>query len=327
MFLFNQKPNIQENISLANHTTFRLGGPARYFCEVKNSRELIWVIKWARKKGLPFFVFGGGSNLLASDEGFSGLAIKMQNSKIKIQNDPLRQSSSEASNEKCKIECDAGVPFAKIILESTRIGYSGLEWGFGIPGTVGGAIFGNSGRLGQDVSQIVESVSILDFDSLKKKVILGKDCGFAYRESRFKKGDSVILDVVFKFKKGEKEEIEKILAEAKEVVRNSPPWPSAGCAFKNYQVKSENDILLKHYPELIQKVRGGKIGVGFLIDQCGLLGRQIGGARIWEGHANYIVNIGGAKTRDVLEIIELVKKAVKEKFGIELEEEIRRLNC
>ncbi len=318
MFFFNQKPNIQENISLAGHTTFRIGGPARYFREVKNKEELVEAIKWAKKKNLPFFIFGGGSNLLASDEGFSGLAIKVRSEKLEV----------KSRDDKIKlVETEAGVPLIKVVLESIKDGYSGLEWGFGIPGTVGGAIFGNAGRLGQSISQVVESVKVFDLDSLKEREFNPKDCDFKYRGSRFKEGGWIILSAVLEFKKAEKEEIEKVLAKAKEVIKNSPPWPSVGCIFKNYQVKGENDILLKDHSELVSRVRGGKIGVGFLIDQCGLRGRQIGGARIWEGHANYIVNIGGAKARDVLEIIGIVKGAVKEKFGMELEEEIRRLNC
>jgi len=318
MFFFHQKPNIQENILLANQTTFRLGGPARFFCEVKNGQELIEAIKWAKKKNQPFFVFGGGSNLLAGDEGFSGLAIKIKSEKLKV----------KSCDGKLKIiEAAAGAPLIKLILESIKDGYSGLEWGFGIPGTVGGAIFGNAGRLGQDISQIVEKVKVFDLNSFSEKEIGVKDCGFKYRASRFSKGEFVILSAVFRFKKAKEEEIEKVLIEAKKIVKNSPPWPSAGCAFKNYETKGENDPLFQNYPKLREKVQSGKIGVGFLIDQCGLRGFEIGGAKIWEKHANHIINTGSAKTQDVLDLIKIVKKTVKEKFGIELEEEVRRLNC
>lgn len=314
MFFFAQKPNIRKNILLANHTTFRLGGPARFFCDVKNKKELVEAIKWAKEKKLPFFILGGGSNLLASDEGFEGLVIKIKSENIKIKS---------CDGEFKFIEAEAGAPLIKLVLESIKDGYSGLEWGFGIPGTVGGAVFGNAGRLGQDISQTVERVKILDPDSLEEKEFRLEDCDFKYRESRFKDGGFIILSAVFKLKKAEKEDIEKTLMKAKNIASQSPPWPSAGCAFKNYEIKGENDILLQNFPELRRRVQSGKIGVGFLIDQCGLRGRQIGGAKIWEKHANHIVNAGGAKTRDVLEMIELVKKTVKEKYKIELEEEVR----
>ncbi|MDD2731436.1 MAG: UDP-N-acetylmuramate dehydrogenase [Candidatus Portnoybacteria bacterium] len=304
---------ILENISLANYTTFRIGGPARYFAVAQNKDELAEAIRWAKEKNRPFFVLGGGSNFLVSDEGFGGLAIKMENTDIKIEND----------NEKCKIGCGAGTPFSRVIIETAKSGYSGAEWGFGIPGTIGGAICGNAGRLGQDISQIVESVKILDAE-FNEKELSNKECEFAYRESRFKKTGEIILEAVLFFVKKEQAAINEVLNQAKEVVKQSPPFPSAGCAFKNYKLKPD-DILLEKHPELSGRARDGKIGVGFLIDQCGLKGKQIGGAKIWEGHANYIINAGGAKAADVLALIKLAKEAVKEKYGIGLEEEIRIL--
>ncbi len=188
---------------------------------------------------------------------------------------------------------------------------------------MGGAICGNAGRLGQDISQVVESVTILD-NNLNERGMSSVDCGFAYRESRFKKTNEIILQATLVFEKKSPEAINLVLNEAKEVIKKSPPFPSAGCVFKNYIVK-ENDVLLKSHSELETRVRAGKIGVGYLIDQCGLKGRQIGGAKIWEGHANYIVNVGGAKAADVLALINLCKKEVKGKYEIELEEEIRYL--
>ncbi len=305
-------PNLQENILLANHTTFRIGGPARYFVAVKNNEELVEAVKYAKANSLPFFILGGGSNLLVNDEGFNGLVIKMKNVNLKMQND----------NVKCKIECDAGVSFGKIILETSKLGYSGAEWGFGIPGTIGGAICGNAGRLGQAIAQVVESVTVLD-ENLSVKALSKEECDFGYRESRFKKTNEIILSAFLVFTKKGQVEINKVLEEAKAVVKHSPPYPSAGCIFKNYNVKDESDELLRSYPELVERVRGGKLGVGFLIEQCGLKGRQQGGAKIWEGHVNYIVNVGGAKAQDVVALIKLTKEAVKAKYGIKLEEEAR----
>lgn len=304
----------QENISLANHTTFRIGGPARYFLVVKKNEELVAAIKYAQDNSLPFFILGGGSNLLVSDSGFSGLVIKIQNNDIQIEKD----------GEKCKIKCGAGVLFGKVIIETSKLGYSGAEWGFGIPGTIGGAICGNAGRLGQDISRAVESVEVLD-EKFNIKTFANQECVFGYRESRFKKTKEIILSASLVFEKKDPAAIEAVLSEAKAVVKHAPPWPSAGCIFKNYKVQGEADDLLKNHPELKERVREGKLGVGQLIDGCGLKGRQIGGAKIWEGHANYIVNIGGAKAQDVLELIRLAKEAVKNKYGIDLEEEVRYL--
>ncbi|TSC53606.1 MAG: UDP-N-acetylmuramate dehydrogenase [Parcubacteria group bacterium LiPW_39] len=301
---------------LVNHTTFRIGGPAKYFFVAKTQKELIEVLRWAKENHLPYFILGGGSNLLVADEGFDGLVIKIQNSKF----NPVF-TTGQNDNVECKISAEAGVSFAQIILETTKNGYSGAEWGFGIPGTVGGAIVGNAGRLGRDIAPVVDSVKILDAN-FNEKIIPARECGFAYRESRFKKTGEIILSADLIFKKEQPEKIDKILSEAKAAVRKSPPFPSAGCIFKNYKLK-ENDSLLARHPELTGQVRGGKIGVGFLIDRCGLKGRQIGGAKIWEGHANYIINTGSAKAQDVLALIKQCKSIVKEKFGVELEEEIR----
>lgn len=304
--------DIQENVLLASYTTFRIGGPARYFIVVKNKEELVEAVKWAKDSSVPFFVLGGGSNTLAGDEGYQGLVIKVKSEELKM----------KIGNEELKIVCDAGALFGKIIMETKKLGYSGAEWGFGIPGTIGGAICGNAGRLGQAISQVVENVTVLD-GNLNVKILANNECDFGYRESRFKKTGEIILSASLVFKKKEPAAIEAVLNEAKDVVKHSPSFPSAGCAFKNYVVVPDNDPLLAGHPELAGRVREGKLGVGYLIDQCGLKGKQIGGARIWEGHANYIVNVGGAKAADVLALIELVKTSVKEKYGIEPEEEVR----
>ena len=314
MIFMNIEERFKENISLANHTTFRIGGPAKYFFETNSAQEIKDAIFWAKENSVSYFILGGGSNLLVNDDGFGGLIIKVKSSMFKV----------KSQNQELKIITDAGVPLIKIILETVKQGYSGAEWGFGIPGTVGGAICGNAGRLGQDISQVVESVTMLD-KYLKEKKLSRKDCEFSYRESIFKKNDGIILDATLVFLKKEQSQIEEILNQAKKVIREHPPFPSAGSAFKNYEIKNRDDALLKNHPELKSRVRGGKIGVGFLIDQCGLKGKQIKGAKIWKGHANYIVNVGGAKASDIIELINLCKKSVKEKFGIKLEEEIRYL--
>ncbi|MBU2219735.1 UDP-N-acetylmuramate dehydrogenase [Patescibacteria group bacterium] len=320
--------NLQKNISLANHTTFRIGGKARYFMAVRNSEELMAAVKWAKDNSLSFFILGGGSNLLVSDDGFNGLVIKMQSDSLSVvlrsTFAPLSMNSTTKDLEKMKIIVDAGVPFGRIIMETVKGGFSGAEWGFGIPGTIGGAICGNAGRLGQAIARVVANVTVLD-ENLKVKTLSKSECDFGYRESRFKKTKEIILSASLLFAKKEPVKIEAVLNEAKAVIKQSPPYPSAGCVFKNYNVKGGSDVLLKNYPELAGRVRDNKLGVGQLIDQCGLRGRQIGGAKIWEGHANYMVNVGNAKAQDVLELIELVKKSVKEKWGIELEEEIRRV--
>lgn len=314
MGILNDLPGLQENISLANHTTFRIGGPARYFFIAKNNDEIIRAVQSAKEENIPFYIMGGGSNLLVNDEGFDGLVIKISNNQYSISNG--------------KIIAEAGVSLIKIIMETAKNGYSGLEWGFGIPGTIGGAVFGNAGAYGHSISESVEKVKILN-DKFQVSSYKFQDCQFGYRNSIFKKKDEIILEVTLKLEKGDREEsqqvIKKIVSERKGKI---PPYPSAGSVFKNYEVKSKNckeDTLIKSFSTLLAKVKGDKIPTGYLIEQCGLKGKQIGRAKIADEHANFIVNLGGAKAKDVVALINLCKEKVEEKFGIELKEEIRYL--
>ena len=307
-------PGIKQDIELRNHTTFRIGGAAKYFFVASRQADFKKAVAAAKEAKLPFWFLGGGSNTLVSDGGFEGLVIKTDN----------KETKTEKEGETLKVVCEAGASFNRIILDSVKAGYSGVEWGFGIPGAIGGAVFGNAGRLGEDISKAVESVKVLD-ENLNEKTFSKNECNFDYRESRFKKTGEIILETTLVLKKKKAEELEAVFAEAKKVIVNSPRFPSAGCAFKNYKTAGENDPLLQNHPELIERVRGGKIGVGFLIDQCGLKGKKVGGAQVWEGHANYIVNTGGATAREVKTLIDNVVEAMGEKYGIVLEPEIRFL--
>jgi len=351
-------PNIKENIKLSDHTTFRIGGPAKYFLAVKNKEELIETISWAKTNSTPFFILGGGSNILFADKGYEGLIIKMESEKLIF-----------GPEEDFEINCGAGVPLAEIVFETTSRGWGGLEWALGIPGTLGGAVCGNAGRLGQDLAQAVLSVRILDA-GLEEKEILSGDCQFSYRDSRFKHNQEIILGAKLKFTKQNKSKAEELLREAQKIIEKMPNFPSAGSVFKNCIVDasilpagtapswpatpalrlapdsyplssmadtnqgssrrpslaaSAGDSLLIRHPELKDHVRGGKLPAGFLIQQCGLAGRQIGGAQVWSSHGNFILNVDRAKASDVLELIELCKKSVEEKFGVQLEEEIRKV--
>lgn len=300
-----------EKISLSRHSEFRIGGPAKYFFTAQNKSELIESLRWAKENSEKVFLLGGGSNVLFSDRGFDGLVIKYRASNI----------SGEEKGEKLIVVCEPGLLLGKLILEVAGRGYKGIEWGFGIPGTVGGAIFGNAGRLGRDISEVVVEITILN-GHLEEEVLPKEKCEFSYRNSRFKKNGEIILEAKLEFEKCPAEEIEKGLNEAKKIAAGAPRFPSAGCVFKNYIV-GENDKLLKNHPDLAGRIRGGKIGAGFFIDQCRLKGKRVGDIVVWENHANYFINIGKGKSEDVVRLAEICKQSVREKFGIELEEEIR----
>ncbi len=252
---------IQKNVSLAEYTTFKIGGPAKYFCKVENKEELIKAIDFAKSKDLPFFVLGGGSNLLVSDQGFNGLAIKIQNTKYQILD--------------TKIIAGAGTKLSNLVGFSIKNGLTGLEWAIGIPGTVGGAVKVNAHAFNSDMSQLVKKIE---------------------------KIDETIFSVELEFKKGNQQRSKELIKEyAKKRISTQPlKYPSAGCIFRN--------------------VPGH--GAGRLIDQAGLKGERIGDAMISDKHANFIINLGEAKAEDVVKLINLIKQKVKEKFKVDLEEEI-----
>jgi len=314
----------QKNISLAKKTTFKIGGKAKYFFIAKSKKDLIKAIRWAKRNHLPFFVLGGGSNLLVADEGFEGLVIKLQfSSQPKIHKRTLLRSSGVIS-----LEVEAGTKLKKLVEFCLKNGITGLEWAMGIPGTLGGAIYGNASAFGNSISDFVKEVEVLDTTTLKIKIFKKKDCKFSLKETIFKKQKKyIILSAVLILKRGNKKEIkEKIRYYLEYRERNHPlNFPSAGCVFKNQKSKLKNQKLLKKFPTLKEFNKKGVIPAAFLIEKCNLKGKKIGDAQISPKHANFIVNLGKAKAKDVLELINLIKVQVRKKFGIKLKEEIQLL--
>lgn len=276
---------LKKNEILAGYTTFNIGGPADWFYEAKTEKDLLTAVALARKNNLPWFILGGGSNLLVADEGFRGLVIAMRNTQCVIRD--------------TKITADAGVPLAKIVDLATQNSLSGLEFAAGIPGTIGGAVRGNAGAWRQSVGEKVSAVKVAD-DNGQITWLDQKDCLFFYRESRFKKTREIILAVELNLAKGNQTAIKNQVAENLAKRRCQPGQPSAGCIFKN----------------------SPPVSTGALIDQCGLKGRQIGKAQISPQHANFIVNLGKAKANDVVELMQVIKAEVKQKLGVVLVEEI-----
>jgi len=296
-------PGVKENILLKNYTTFKIGGRAKYFFVAKDKEDVIRAVLAAKKNKLSFFVLGGGSNTLISDKGFKGLVIKTENRTWKV--------------EGSRIYAEAGVPLSQLVSLALQNNLTGLEWAAGIPGTVGGAIYGNAGAFGKSMGDSVKQVEFFDIKHNKIKVFKKKECRFDYRESIFKKNKNfVILSARFQLKKAKKSEIQKEIKENLNHRKETQPlnFPSAGSVFKNPAPKQS-------------LVRGKPIrfSAGELIEKCGLKGKKIGDAQISEKHANFIVNLGKAKAKDVKKLITLVKKRVKKKFKVNLKEEIQYL--
>ncbi len=267
-------PGVKKNVPLKKYTTFKIGGPAKYFYIAKTKKDLIRAIKTAKKLNLPFFILAGGSNILVSDKGYNGLVIKTG-----------RLLSLYVSK--------------------------GLDWAAGIPGTIEGAVYGNAGAFGKSMKDVVESVEVFDAKTEKVKIFKNKDCKFGYRDSIFKKKKNlVILSVKIKTAKSDPRKIKKYLIYRKQ---RHPRLPSAGSIFKNLTLTNKAGM------------NKGEIPAAILIHQTGLTGKKIGRAQISKKHSNFIVNLGGAKASDVKKLINLIKKKVKDKFKIELKEEVQYL--
>jgi len=304
--------NIQENVSLSDFTTFRLGGPARFFAEVENKKDLEEALQFAKEKKIEWFVLGGGSNLLVSDQGFNGLVIKIKLNNFKID---LQQGI---------IHIDAGVNLAKLVDISIFEGLTGMEWAAGIPGTVGGAIRGNARAFGKNMGIAIETVEALDINGLKINSYNKSECEFEYWGSIFKKNPNlIIVSAKIKLKKGHKEKSQQ---EVRDIINKrisaQPTENSPGSFFLNPVIKDKKLIEQFEKDQGI-KSRGGKVPAGWLIDQLGLRGQKIGGAMVSLEHANFIINTGNAKSEDVIILASLIKQKVRNNFGVQLEEEVQ----
>ena len=297
--------NIQKNIPLAPLTTFKIGGPARFFTEVKNEGELLEALAFANKNSLEIFMLGGGSNILFSDKGFDGLVIKMQENK--------------------KDKYWAGNSLASLVSFCKENSFTGLEWAVGIPGTIGGAVRGNAGAYGGQMADNLESVRALEISTDRRNIreYEKKDCAFGYRDSIFKKNSQlIVLSVKLKLKESEKETIEEKMREV--IAKRTAVLPkgfSAGSFFQNPIVSNE-EVVARFEKESGAKAKEGKVPAGWLIDAVGLRGKKIGGAMVSEAHANFIVNTGNAKAQDVVMLSSIIKQKVRHEFLVQLKEEI-----
>ncbi len=308
---------IKENESLTQHTTFRIGGPAKYFCSVSNPEELQEAVTWANKKNIEYKVIGGGSNLLISDSGYDGLVIKYFGGKIEIAGETLTAM--------------AGVPLSLVMNESLRAGLAGLEWAAGIPGTIGGAVCNNAGAYGGEIAQNFLEAELLQEG--KAKTLTAKDFNFGYRSSGLKEGKikGALLSIKLNLRQASTEEISQIQEGIKnnlaDRISKASEGGSVGSTFRNF-VMSEEEInkFKEKFPQLPDQFVGyQKVPAAWLIDECGLKGKKIGGAMVSEKHAGKITNVGGATAEDVIMLISIVKQKVRSKFSLQLIEEMEYL--
>jgi len=280
---------IKNNFNLSGLTTFKIGGAAKFFLEPKDLKTLKEALLYSRDSGLKVFILGAGSNVLIDEQGLGGTVIRLNSDFF-----------SSFKNKGVLVQAGAGIKLNRLILLAMEKGLSGLEFLSGIPGTLGGAVMGNAGAWGSSIGEFVEEISVLDYNAKARK-LKKKDLKFGYRKSNL--GGCIILSAVLRLEQADKNEvsskIKEYLGRRKKSQENS--LPNAGCIFKNPHRQP----------------------AGFLIEACGLKGKSKGGALVSNKHANFILNSKKAKSADVLFLMDLIQKKVKDKFNITLEPEIK----
>jgi UDP-N-acetylmuramate dehydrogenase len=282
----------EKNIKLANYSTFRLGGKAKYFACVSNEEDIKEAVEKANEMKVPYYIFGGGSNIIFPDDGYPGVIIRMENRSVEFSDKSVMVGS--------------GVSLQQLIVSMVKKGFCGMEELVGIPGTVGGAICGNAGTGRVEIKDVIESVDVLCFEKKQwvDKTMLAHECKFSYRDSIFKKHkDWIIVRAIFPLNACHGNAGLQVIKESINKRIKAQPYNifSGGSIFKN---------------------PGDGVFAGELIDKAGLKGTKIGDAEISTKHGNFIINNGSATAKDVLALISLVQDKIKNEFGVELEKEI-----
>ena len=281
---------LRENEPMSRHTTFRIGGPARLMALPWDRKEAAAVVRTAAEVGVKPFFLGNGSNLLVSDRGYEGLIIKSS-------------GLNQTREVNRRLRAESGIPLARLAVAALDRGLTGLEFAHGIPGTLGGAVVMNAGAYGGEMAQVLTAVTYLD-ETGKVSTISAADCGLSYRHSLFSDHpDWLILEAEMELQPGDAGTVKARMEELSAQRRAKQPLdlPSAGSTFKR--------------PE--------GYFAGTLIEQTGLKGLTVGGAQVSTKHAGFVINVGGATSADVEELIRQVQQAVYAAHGVHLEPEVR----
>ncbi len=323
---------IDKNINLSKYTTFKIGGVAEFFSEAQTKQNLLDAIEYANKNSIPLNIIGGGSNILISDKGIEGLSVinkyKEINIEGKLEEDINIENNKSFYNEgeyfkfsdlidtnerdtqKYLVRVSSGVNLTYLINETLHQNLTGIQYFSGIPGTLGGAIFNNIHGGEKLIGDLVYSATLID----KKGEIINVNNNFfefGYDDSILHKNEYILIDAQLILFEGNVEKAKETAHEWIKRKRNiQPSLPSAGSIFKNI-TNEEKDV-----------IQAPVNSAGWLIENAGLKGKTIGGAQVYQKHANYIVNIGFAKASDVTNLIEVIQEEVFKKFKIELIPEI-----
>lgn len=287
-----QLANLRVGVRLAEFSTFGMGGAADYLVETKTVEELVSAIRAANQDGVPYFVLGWGSNVIFDDQGFRGLIIRNLARKVELENG--------------LIVAESGALLSQIIQFAIKNKMVGMEKMMGLPGTIGGAVRGNAGAFGLETKDLVEKVEVWN-EKTGLQILAKNDLEFSYRDSLIKRNQDLITRVWLKLELGD---VQKGIDEIRQItisrLGKQPAGKTCGSYFKN---PSGNSVAVG-------------LAAGAAIDACGLKGRQVGGIKFSEKHANWLMNCGEAKMADILEITKMAQDAVEEKYGIRLEREV-----
>jgi len=289
---------LRSNVALAPFTTFRVGGAADWLLETRSTNELLTALTLAREAGMPVTILGGGSNVLVADRGVRGLVIRPRGGEVAAAGDD-------------GVRADAAVTINGLVRWTINRGRAGLEAWAGTPGTVGGAIFGNAHFGGRLIGELVTAVRLVSRDGRTWDVPAAQ-MAFGYDRSRLRDTGEILLSAVFRVSSGDPASLRAAARASLAFRKRTQPLdtPSAGCIFQNPDPGRDT------VPEGIPR------SAGALVDRAGLKGASVGGAKVSPTHGNFIVNDGRATAADIKQLIDQCRNAVRERFGVELREEV-----
>ncbi len=280
-------------LPLSGKTSFKIGGNADLAVFPKNEDELDYIMAYLKDRDMPYIVIGNGSNILFDDEGYRGCVI-------------FTERMNKVTLEGNRITAGAGASFTALAVVAKNASLTGLEFAYGIPGSVGGAVVMNAGAYGGEVAQAIESCTLYDAEKCELRSVTKDEMELSYRHSIFSENKQyVCVSATFALKEGQKDEIDAVMRDLmqRRISKQPLEYPSAGSVFK------------RPAPDLF---------VGKMIEDSGLKGYTIGGAQVSEKHAGFIINVGGATAKDVLDLVGHIQGVIRQNYGVEIECEIRR---
>lgn len=290
---------------MSKYTTFHIGGSVQFLIEVKETEKLIELLNFLSGEGVPFFILGGGSNVLWQDDEWEGVVVKLETRNVKL--------------ETQAIVAEAGASFAAVVMSAVQQNLAGLEWAAGMPGTVGGAVRGNAGAMESDTSKSIEKIEV--WRDGEVIVLQPEECAYGYRDSAFKQNTDVVLRAWFKTRPGDKI---ALLQTMQAIIKGRngkyPAAPSAGSFFKNIDLNTWPGDKTKLPAKFLET---GKVPAGWINEQNGLKGYAVGGAKVSNEHGNFLINFDKATQADILAVVEEVQKRVYDTFGTQLEPEVQ----